>query len=127
MILAEVYDVKNLKLKIRPEENRQYNSPWNIAARFNIEMSFSAGKIAGMLREYEDEQHTGMDADRMARYVYDYTPGYPRLVSAICKFLEQLEIYPDLKNVSGQILYEGKKYPSARTPSRLIGESCWVS
>ncbi|HBA49307.1 MAG TPA: 9-O-acetyl-N-acetylneuraminate esterase [Lachnospiraceae bacterium] len=152
VILAGVYDIKNLKLKIRPEENHQYNSPWNIAARFNIEMSFSAGEIAGMLREYEDEQHTGMDVNRMARYVYDYTSGYPWLVSAICKFLDeeipdrdgfedsaavwsragieeavkillkeklplfdsmikQLEIYPDLKNVLGQILYEGKKVP----------------
>ena len=32
VILAGVYDIKNLKLKIRPEEQHQYNSPWNIAA-----------------------------------------------------------------------------------------------
>lgn len=32
VILAGVYDIKNLKLKIRPDEDRQYNSPWNIAA-----------------------------------------------------------------------------------------------
>ena len=31
VILAGVYDIKNLKLKIRPEEQHQYNSPWNIA------------------------------------------------------------------------------------------------
>ena len=30
VILAGVYDIKNLKLKIRPEEQHQYNSPWNI-------------------------------------------------------------------------------------------------
>lgn len=32
VILAGVYDIKNLKLKIRPDEEHQYNSPWNIAA-----------------------------------------------------------------------------------------------
>ena len=32
VILAGVYDVKNLKLKIRSDEQHQYNSPWNIAA-----------------------------------------------------------------------------------------------
>ena len=34
VILAGVYDIKNLKLKIRPDEAHQYNSPWNIAADF---------------------------------------------------------------------------------------------
>lgn len=32
VILAGVYDIKNLKLKIRSKEEEQYNSPWNIAA-----------------------------------------------------------------------------------------------
>lgn len=49
MILAGVYDIKNLKLKIRPEEEHKYNSPWNIAARFNLDMSFSAEEISLML------------------------------------------------------------------------------
>lgn len=31
-----MYDIKNLKLKIRPEEQHQYNSPWNIAAQFDV-------------------------------------------------------------------------------------------
>ena len=31
------------------------NSPWNIAADFNIDMSFSAEEIAGMLQEYEKD------------------------------------------------------------------------
>ena len=53
VILAGVYDIKNLKLKLRPEEEHHYNSPWNIAAEFNIEMSFSAEEIEGMLGEYE--------------------------------------------------------------------------
>jgi hypothetical protein len=32
VILAGVYDVKTLKLKIRPDKEKKYNSPWNIAA-----------------------------------------------------------------------------------------------
>ena len=44
VILAGVYDIKNLKLKIRHDGEYKYNSPWNIAARFNIDMSFSAAQ-----------------------------------------------------------------------------------
>lgn len=89
VILAGVYDIKNLKLKIRSEEEYQYNSPWNIAARFHIDMSFTAVQIASMLEEYEQDNHTGMNVEEMARCIYDYTSGYPYLVSAICKFLDE--------------------------------------
>ncbi|MDE5824422.1 MAG: ATP-binding protein, partial [Lachnospiraceae bacterium] len=34
VILAGVYNIKNLKLKLRSESEHQYNSPWNIAADF---------------------------------------------------------------------------------------------
>ena len=34
VILAGVYDIKNLKLKMRSDDEHQYNSPWNIAALF---------------------------------------------------------------------------------------------
>ncbi len=40
VILAGVCDIKNLKLKIRPEVEHQYNSPWNIASDFMVNMSF---------------------------------------------------------------------------------------
>ena len=76
VILAGVYDIKNLKLKIRSEEEYQYNSPWNIAARFHIDMSFTAVQIASMLEEYEQDNHTGMNVEEMARCIYDYTSGY---------------------------------------------------
>lgn len=89
VILAGVYDIKNLKLKVRSEEEHQYNSPWNIAARFHIDMSFTAAQIASMLEEYEQDNHTGMNVEEMARRIYDYTSGYPYLVSAICKFLDE--------------------------------------
>ncbi len=36
VILAGVYDIKNLKLKLHPDQEPKYNSPWNIAADFRI-------------------------------------------------------------------------------------------
>lgn len=89
VILAGVYDIKNLKLKIRPESEHQYNSPWNIAAEFKVDMSFSAEQISGMLSEYESDKHTGMDVNEVAEYIYEYTSGYPYLVSAICKIIDE--------------------------------------
>jgi hypothetical protein len=40
--LAGVHDVKSLK--IRPDEEQKYNSPWNIAADFDIDMIFQQKK-----------------------------------------------------------------------------------
>lgn len=73
VILAGVYSIKNLKLKLRPESEHQYNSPWNIAADFDIEMNFSSEQIAGMLSEYEADYHTGMDIRAVADEIYAYT------------------------------------------------------
>ncbi len=39
VILAGVYDIKNLKQKIREDKEYRRNSPWNIAAPFKISMS----------------------------------------------------------------------------------------
>lgn len=89
VILAGVYSIKNLKLKLRPESEHQYNSPWNIAADFDIEMSFSAEQIAGMLTEYEADYHTGMNIKAVAEEIYAYTSGYPVLVSMICKRIDE--------------------------------------
>lgn len=90
VILAGVYSIKNLKLKLRPESEHQYNSPWNIAADFNIDMSFSAKQIASMLEEYEADNHTGMDIQAVAEEIYAYTSGYPVLVSSICKSIDEI-------------------------------------
>lgn len=60
VVLAGVYDIKNLKLKIRLESEHQYNSPWNIAAAFKVDMDFDVTQIAQMLEEYEADHHTGM-------------------------------------------------------------------
>lgn len=89
VILAGVYDIKNLKLKIRPEEEHKYNSPWNIAADFSVDMSFSTDDIAGMLKDYENDYRTGMEIEKIADDIYGYTSGYPYLVSAICKLIDE--------------------------------------
>lgn len=85
VILAGVYDITNLKQKIRSDEVHKYNSPWNIAVDFDIDMSFSTDDIEGMLSEYEQDYHTGMDISLIATLIYEYTAGYPYLVSYICK------------------------------------------
>ncbi len=89
VILAGVYDVKNLKRKIRTEEDYKVNSPWNIAADFNVDMSFSKEEIEGMLQEYEKDHHTGMDTGKISGLLYDYTSGYPFLVSKLCKLMDE--------------------------------------
>ncbi len=89
VVLAGVYSIKNLKLKLRPESEHQYNSPWNIAADFEINMSFSTNQIAAMLSEYEADHHTGMDIQAVADDIYQYTSGYPVLVSSICKRIDE--------------------------------------
>ena len=89
VILAGVYDVRNIKRKIRPEEEHKQNSPWNIAAKFRVDLSFSAEEIAGMLGEYESDFHTGMDAAAVSELIYKYTSGYPYLVSGICKIIDE--------------------------------------
>lgn len=89
VILAGVYDIKNLKRKIRSAEEHKTNSPWNIAADFDINMSLSRQGIAGMLREYEADHDTGMNPEEMAGLLYDYTSGYPFLVSRLCKLMDE--------------------------------------
>ena len=88
VILAGVSDVRHLKSKIRDEDQHKVNSPWNIAADFNIDMSLSAEGIAGMLGDYEQDHHTGMDTQAIAQLIYDYTSGYPFLVSRICQLID---------------------------------------
>ncbi len=89
VILAGVYDIKNLKLKIHPGQETKYNSPWNIAADFNINMALTVNSIEGMLAEYEHDHNTGMDIPKMAQIIYNHTSGYPYLVSRICKLIDE--------------------------------------
>lgn len=89
VILAGVYDIKNLKLKLHPGEEGKNNSPWNIAADFRVDMSFTAKEIVSMLKTYEEDRHTDMDIDFVSRMIYEYTSGYPYLVSRICQLIDE--------------------------------------
>lgn len=102
VILAGVYDIKSLKTKIRTEDSHKVNSPWNIAADFDLDMSLPKDGIAGMLKNYEQDYHTGMDTEELAKLIFEYTSGYPFLVSRICKLIDEKvagsQAYPDKKN-----------------------------
>jgi hypothetical protein len=89
VILAGVYDVKNIKRKIRPDDEKKVNTPWNIATDFDVDMNFSKDDIIGMLDEYEKDNHTGMNVAEIAELIVDYTSGYPFLVSRICKIIDE--------------------------------------
>ena len=97
VILAGVYDIKNIKLKMvnegaytpTPYEGKIYNSPWNIAANFTVDMSFNPDEIASMLTEYEKDHKTGMDITNISEEIYAYTSGYPFLVSRICQCIDE--------------------------------------
>lgn len=106
-----------MRNKIRSEDAHKVNSPWNthesneenesllafdecpwdhreefpydIAADFDVDMSLSEKEIAGMLVEYEADHQTGMRVDEMAGLLYDYTSGYPFLVSRLCKLIDE--------------------------------------
>jgi hypothetical protein len=97
VILAGVADIKNLKLKMINDgvhmpastEGSIYNSPWNIATDYEVDMSFSPREIATMLTEYETDHQTGMDIGLIASEIYTFTSGYPFLVSRICKHIDE--------------------------------------
>jgi hypothetical protein len=97
VILAGVYDIENIKLKMVREglytptetEDKIYNSPWNIAVDFKVDMSFCPAEIATMLNEYESGHSTSMDIAAISEEIYSYTNGYPFLVSRICQCVDE--------------------------------------
>ena len=89
VILAGVYDIKNLKLKLRPDEERKYNSPWNIAVPFKVDMSLHEDKIKNMLDEYALDKNLKFDTSKVAEFIYFYTSGYPFLVSRLCQIIDE--------------------------------------
>jgi AAA-like domain len=89
IVLAGLYDVKSLKLKLRPDEEGKYNSPWNIAADFNVVMELQPNEIVPMLQDYAHEQNVHMDFQAVADALFYYTSGYPFLVSAMCKIVDE--------------------------------------
>jgi len=82
VIFAGVHNIKNIKP----------NFPWNIAAPFDVDMSFAPDEIATMLAEYEADHHTGMDIRAVSERLYYHTSGYPFLVSALCRMIHDKNI-----------------------------------
>ncbi len=89
VILAGVHDIKTIKAKIRPDDERKYNSPWNIAADFKVDLSFTPYEIETMLQDYCREKDIRPDILTIAEQLYYYTSGYPYLVSKLCKFIDE--------------------------------------
>ncbi|MBI4648751.1 MAG: AAA-like domain-containing protein [Bacteroidia bacterium] len=105
VILAGVHDVKTLKLKYRPDGEQKpfdistssmqryaqdrYNSSWNIAVDFKVDMSFNPAEIATMLEDYSNDKKIIMDIPEISKRIHHYTSGYPFLVSRICKEIDE--------------------------------------
>jgi AAA-like domain len=89
VVLAGVYDVKSLKLKIRPEDERKLNSPWNISADFKVNMNLLPNEIVPMLEEYGGDRGVQVDAQAVAERLFYYTSGHPFLVSKLCKMFDE--------------------------------------
>lgn len=89
VILAGVHDVKTLKLKLRPDDERKYNSPWNIAVDFDVDMSFCSEEIETMLVDYARDYDFNMDTKALSERIYFFTSGYPYLVSRICQHIDE--------------------------------------
>lgn len=141
VILAGVYDIKNIKLKLRPEEQHKTNSPWNIAVPFEEDMSLSAKGIKGMLDEYDIDHETRMNTTAISKFLYDYTAGYPYLVVRLCMLMDEsgnwtkegfleatkkllnddntlfkdaskkLDDFPDLREMIYRMLFRGEEFP----------------
>ena len=76
-------------LKIRADEEHKYNSPWNIASDFDVEMSFSISEIKTMLDDYVKNKAVDLNKEYFAEKLYFYTSGYPFLVSKLCKIIDE--------------------------------------
>ena len=89
IVLIGVHDIKNLKFKLRNPEAAQYNSPWNIAADFDVDLSFHPPEIAPMLEEYCEAEGIQMDIPAIAERLHYHTSGYPFLVTKLCKIIAE--------------------------------------
>ena len=135
VVLAGVYDVKSMKIKIRPEEEHTYNSPWNVAAEYKLDMTFNPQEISSMLVDYENDNHIGFNISEISEEIYKYTSGYPVLVSSICKEIDEnldrdwskqgvqnaVKIVVQRKtNLSESLIGNLEKYPKLKSFVRAI-------
>ena len=93
VVLAGVHDIKTIKLKLRPNEEQQLNSPWNIAADLNVDLSFKPHQIVTLLEDFLTENSmVNIPKKEIAEKIYYYTHGYPYLVSKMCKIIDEIII-----------------------------------
>ena len=110
VILAGVYDIRNIQRKIRPGEKHRQNSPWNIAAKFRVELSFLAEEIAGSAA-FPDKRRAWtregfFEAEKIL--VKEDNPLYESL-------LGRLKLYPELRAVLYELLFNGRPIPYTAT------------
>ena len=79
-----------MKLKLRPDDEKKYNSPWNIAADFLVDMNLQVVEIKPMLDDYVATTGVTMDTQWMSEQLFYYTSGYPFLVSKLCKTIDEI-------------------------------------
>jgi hypothetical protein len=89
VILAGVHDVKTLKMKIGSGTDQKHNSPWDIAADFEVDMSFDSNEIAEMLKDYKQDKKVEIDTALLGKQIHYFTSGYPFLVSRLCKTMDE--------------------------------------
>lgn len=105
VVLAGVHDVKSLKYRLRNPDDAKFDSPWNIAADFLVDMSFQPQEIAPMLAEYTTAEGVSMDVPGIAERLYHYTAGHPFLTSRLCKIIAE-EILPERAAPSAWSLHD---------------------
>ena len=89
VVLAGLHDIKTLKSKLLPEDEENYNAPWNIASDYNVNLNLQITEIILMLEDYCAESGVKMDTQKIAESLFYYTSGYPFLVSKLCKMLDE--------------------------------------
>lgn len=88
VVLAGVHNVKNLKLKLRADEEHKYNSPWNIASEFKVKLELETAEIKSMLKDYAGEREVAMNLEEIAGKLHFYSSGLPFLVSKLAEIIE---------------------------------------
>jgi len=93
VILSGVHDIKTLKLKLGSTEESKLNSPWNIATAFKVYMELQTTEIIPMLTDFGADRQVQINTLEVARELFHFTAGYPFLVSALCKIIDE-ELIP---------------------------------
>ncbi|MGL5416736.1 MAG: AAA family ATPase [Clostridium sp.] len=109
VILAGVYDIKNLKLKFNDGTDTRYNSPWNIAVDFDVQMSFNTDEIKTMLNEYKEDRNLKINLESTSEEIYKFTNGYPFLVSRICQIIDEKILKRDLEEITDETAQKAVK------------------